>query len=48
MIAAVELLSKPSIPTRDVAWLIGYSQPPHFRTDVPPTLRRLTLGLGPR
>ena len=30
MIAATELLSKPSIPMRDVARLVGYSQPPHF------------------
>ena len=30
MIAAAELLSKPSIPMRDVARLVGYSQPPHF------------------
>jgi AraC family transcriptional regulator, regulatory protein of adaptative response / methylphosphotriester-DNA alkyltransferase methyltransferase len=31
MIAAAELLSKPSIPMRDVARLVGYSQPPTSR-----------------
>jgi AraC family transcriptional regulator of adaptative response / methylphosphotriester-DNA alkyltransferase methyltransferase len=30
MTAAAELLSKPSIPMRDVAHMVGYSQPPHF------------------
>jgi AraC family transcriptional regulator, regulatory protein of adaptative response / methylphosphotriester-DNA alkyltransferase methyltransferase len=30
MIAAAELMSKPSIPMRDVARMVGYSQPPHF------------------
>jgi Helix-turn-helix domain len=29
-IVATELLSKPLLPTRDVARLVGYSQPPHF------------------
>lgn len=30
MIAAAVLLSKPSIPMRDVARLVGHSQPSHF------------------
>ena len=30
MTAAAELLSKPSIPMRDVARMVGYSQPPPF------------------
>lgn len=30
MIAATELLSRPSTPMRDVARLVGYNQPPHF------------------
>jgi AraC-like DNA-binding protein len=30
MIAAAELLSKPSIPMRDVARMVGYGQSPHF------------------
>ncbi len=30
MIAAAELMSKPSISMRDVARMVGYSQPPHF------------------
>jgi AraC-like DNA-binding protein len=30
MIVAAELLSKPSIPMRDVARMVGYSQPPHL------------------
>jgi AraC family transcriptional regulator, regulatory protein of adaptative response / methylphosphotriester-DNA alkyltransferase methyltransferase len=30
MAAAVELLSQPAIPVRDVALLVGYCQPSHF------------------
>lgn len=30
MVAAVELLSRSTIPMRDVARLVGYRQPPHF------------------
>ena len=52
MIAAIELLSKPSIPMRDVARLVGYSQPPHFartfrqRFGVSPSIFRAEYAVG--
>jgi AraC family transcriptional regulator, regulatory protein of adaptative response / methylphosphotriester-DNA alkyltransferase methyltransferase len=50
MTAAAQLLSQPAIPVRDVARLVGYSQPPHFAQmfsrhyGVSPTVFRATIG----